>query len=306
MKKKIIVITGPTAVGKTEISIKVAKQYNGEIISADSMQVYCGADIGTAKIRKDEMAGIEHHLIDICKPNENFSANEFVELANECIDQIIKKGKVPIIVGGTGLYISSLLYPITAKAERNDDFRAECKELIIKYGKTYLYDKLKEIDPATAQVLHPNQTDRIVRALEIYHQTGTKKSELTKTNKSPFDYLIIVITDNREVIYQRINSRVDKMIDEGLIGEVENLVRDFNLNKDNQIMQGIGYKETLEYLKGEITKEQMIDKIKQHSRNYAKRQFTWFKKLPNANFVERCDNLAINNLIEDFLRRNNG
>lgn len=301
MKPKIIIITGPTASGKTKLSIDIAKQFNGEIISADSIQIYKEANIGSAKVTHEEMQNIPHHLINICNPADSFSAGQFVELARKLIIEITKKGKLPIIVGGTGLYISSLLYPLSTTAKRNEQLRKELEQLREREGQIALYNKLKEIDSITAMKIHPNQTDRIIRAIEIYYETGIKKSQLIKSQQSDYDYLLLIISGEREDIYKKINERVDKMINNGLIEEVENLVKKYHLTNENQLMQGIGYKETLMYLNNEISKEELAELIKQRTRNYAKRQLTWFKKMPNANFITLNNISEITNKVEDFL-----
>lgn len=303
MKQKIIIITGPTAVGKTNFSIQLAKKINGEIISADSMQIYKEANIATAKISVDEMQGIKHHLIDICEPYESFSAGQFATLAKTKINEIIRNNKFPIIVGGTGLYLSSLLFPLTTNAGRDDELRKCLNDLKNSMGQNALYNKLKEIDEETAKNLHPNQTDRIIRAIEIFYQTGIKKSQLIKNTESEFDYLLIVITDDRAKLYNNINIRVDKMISDGLIDEVKYLVNKYSLTYENQIMQGIGYKETLQFLNNEIDKEKLIELIKQHTRNYAKRQLTWFKKMPNAIFINKEDLSKLDDVIKEFIGR---
>lgn len=305
MKQKIVIISGPTAVGKTGLSIDLAKKFNGEIISADSVQVYRGADIGSAKITNAEMNGIKHHLIDIIEPDGEFNAGRFSELARQEIANMASRGKLPIIVGGTGLYISALLFPLTTSAERDDNLRNQLLTLAQTEGQTALYSKLQEIDPTSAQNIHPHQTDRIIRAIEIFLKTGVKKSEMTQEKESDFDYLLIVLNTDRDCLYDQINKRVEKMIEAGLIEEVDGLIKKYNLNQNSQIMQGIGYKETAMYLAGEIDKKQMIDLIKQRSRNYAKRQLTWFKKMPNAVFVDRAEISKVPTLVKNFLGENN-
>lgn len=302
MKQKIIIIAGPTAVGKTAAGVMVARTFNGEVISADSVQVYRGADIGSAKVTKSEMQGIPHHLIDICAPDDTFNAGEFAGLAKQKIAEIAARGKVPILVGGTGLYISSLLFPLTSSGAKDDKLRTQLYDYARMNGAMALFDKLKSIDPETAQKLHPNQLDRIVRAIEIFKTTGVKKSSLVRTLNSEYDYLLIVLTDAREALYSRINARVDEMINAGLIDEVRGLVERYNLTKNNQIMQGIGYKEVYDYLTGKTGQKTCIDLIKQRSRNYAKRQLTWFKKMPNAVFVNASNRDEIIPLCEKFLK----
>lgn len=305
MKQKIVIITGPTAVGKTSLSINIAKAFNGEIISADSIQVYRGADIGSAKITNDEMQGVPHHLIDIIDPDGEFNAGTFAELARQKIAEISARVHLPIVVGGTGLYLNALLFPLTTSAQKNEQLRQNLISLAQTQGQTALYEKLKEIDPESAEKIHPNQTDRIIRAIEIFEQTGVKKSELKQEQVSDFDYLLFVINGEREVVYNQINSRVDQMLADGLVGEVRNLVKNYNLTAQNQIMQGIGYKETLEFLSGEISQTELAELIKQRTRNYAKRQLTWFKKMPNAVFVDKAQLNEIPAIIKKFLGENN-
>lgn len=302
MKQKIIIIAGPTAVGKTAAGVMVARAFNGEVVSADSVQVYRGADIGSAKVTKTEMQGVPHHLIDICAPTDTFNAGEFAELAKQKIAEIAARGKVPIVVGGTGLYISSLLFPLTSSGAKDDELRAQLYDYARANGNDALFEKLRAIDPETAQKLHPNQLDRIVRAIEIFKTTGVKKSSLARPYNSEYDYLLIVLTEEREALYNRINARVNKMFSAGLIDEGRGLVEKYELTKNNQIMQGIGYKEVYDYLTGKTDQNTCIDLIKQRSRNYAKRQLTWFKKMPNAVFVNASNRDEIIPLCEKFLK----
>lgn len=299
-KEKIIIIAGPTAVGKTATSIEIAKKFNGEIISADSIQIYQGLDIGSAKVKTEEKEDIVHHMLDIVSPFDNFSTGEYVHKVKNLITEIISKGKTPIIVGGTGLYISSLLFDIGVTCGKDQVYRDELEKIIEKDGLYSLYEKLEEIDPESAKNIHPNQKDRIIRALEIYHITGKRKSETKNSQESNYNYLLIGLYDEREVLYDRINLRVDKMITEGLISEVEGLINQ-GVNLENQCMQAIGYKETYEYIKGLVTKEEFINKLKQNSRNYAKRQLTWFKKMPNIVWKKYSEKQEIFNLVGDFI-----
>ena len=286
MKPKIIIIAGPTAVGKTSISVKLAKELNGEIVSADSVQIYKGADIGSAKVTKEEMAGIPHHLLDFLDINRSYSAGDFVLDATKAIDEIIAKNKVPIIVGGTGLYINSLLFPLTSGRERDEDLRIKLLEFKNKNGNRALWEELNKIDPESAKLIHYNQTDRILRAIEIYKTTGKKKSELTKSVESKYDYLYFVLNVDRDLLYSRINQRVDIMINDGLVNEVKGLIEKDGLNENSPLLNGIGYREIYDYLTGKTTLDEAINLVKQHSRNYAKRQLTWFKKAKGALFVE--------------------
>ncbi|MBQ7579520.1 MAG: tRNA (adenosine(37)-N6)-dimethylallyltransferase MiaA [Clostridia bacterium] len=301
-KPKIIVISGTTAIGKTELSVKIAKEINGEIISCDSMQMYKYANIGTAKISKEEMQGVKHYMIDFLEPNFEFSAGEFQKQASKIINDIISKNKVPIIVGGTGLYIQSLLFPFSATSKRDEELRNKLNDILKNEGKEALYAKLKEVDKETANTLHINQTDRIIRALEIYYTTGKKKSELIKTEQSPYDYLLIILVDDREAIYNRINKRTNKMISSGLIDETKDLINSHNVTLNSPIMKAIGYKECLEYLNGEINKDELIESISKNTRHYAKRQITYLKKIKGAMFLNRNNYEEIIKQINVFLR----
>lgn len=278
MKEKVVAIIGPTAVGKSKIGIELAKRLNGEIISGDSMQVYRGMDIGTAKVTAEEMEQIPHYLIDIKDPDESFSAAEFQQLAKTYISNINKKQKLPIIVGGTGLYIQSVLYDYNFSVSDSDEsFREKMEEEAAVYGNEHLYAKLKEIDPIQAASIHPNNVRRVIRALEIYHVTGKKMSELQsqELKQSPYQYVLIGLTMERKKLYERINQRVDIMEQQGLLEEVESLYNSGKLGA--QAAQGIGYKEIISYIENKISKEEAFEQIKQNSRRYAKRQLTWFR-----------------------------
>ena len=299
--QKVIIITGPTGVGKTKLSIQLAKELNGEIISADSCQVYKGFDIGSAKISKADMQNVKHYLIDINNPTEEYSAGDFAKHASKAIKEIASKGKLPIIVGGTGLYINSLLYPLSTDAKRDEKYREELENIVVNQGKEKLFSMLKEVDPESSEVLNINQVDRIIRALEIYKSTGKKKSELVKTSKSEYDYLLLVLNRERSEVYDLINKRVDQMINSGLIDEVKNLLES-GVPENAPAMKAIGYKEVLSYIKDEISLIDCVNLIKQKSRNYAKRQLTYFKKMQNAEFVDYNDSEKINNMIVKFLK----
>lgn len=282
MKKRIIVIVGPTAVGKTSLSISLARRLDGEIISGDSMQVYRGMDIGTAKIRPEEMEGIPHHLIDIRNPDETYSAAEFKRDVNEKVTEITEKNRIPILVGGSGLYIQAALYDFNfSDIPRDEKWTEKLMKEAGEDGIDRIYRKLKEVDPEQAEKIHPNNHRRIIRALEIYEATGKTKTEWEKEQKreSPYDPLIIGLTMEREKLYEQINRRVDQMMENGLLEEVETLYRQGFEN--TQAMKAIGYKEFIPYLDGEITLEDAIETLKRNSRRFAKRQYTWFRnKLP--------------------------
>ena len=279
-KPKVIVICGPTASGKTALSIELAKKINGEIVSCDSMQIYKDMDIGTAKPTIEEMQGIKHYMLDFVSPDERYSVADYKKQAKQAIREIIEKGKVPIVVGGTGLYVDSLIYEIEYQdIEFDEKYRKQLEERSKKEGLEVLYNEAKKIDPEAITKISPNDKKRILRILEIYNATGKNKTEQEKEsrkNEVEFDYKVYAISWDREKLYDRINQRVDIMIDQGLIEEVQKIYSKYN--KFPTAMQGLGYKEVLEYLEGKYNKQEMIDKIKQETRRYAKRQLTWFRK----------------------------
>ncbi|GAA0298185.1 tRNA dimethylallyltransferase [Gracilibacillus halotolerans] len=282
MKEKLVVIVGPTAVGKTALSIEIAEKYNGEVISGDSMQIYRGMDIGTAKITEEEKKGIPHHLIDILSPNEDYSVAQFQKDVQAAIRSISSRGKLPILVGGTGLYIQSVLYDYQfSKQQRDEAIQEKIEQELEKYGVNHVYKRLKEVDPEQAQKIHPNNTRRLIRALEVYEQTGLTLSEYQKkqSNEMQFDAFLIGLEMDRVLLYDRINQRIDLMMEQGLLDEVEGLLN--NTNENAQAMKAIGYKEFIPYFRGEQSLEETVELLKRNSRRYAKRQFTWFKnKLP--------------------------
>lgn len=280
-KQPIIILTGPTAVGKTSLSIQLAKAVDGEIISADSMQVYKEMNIGTAKITREEMCGIPHYLIDEFSPNEEFNVVKFKQYANQYIHTIYEHGHIPILVGGTGFYIQAVLNDINFEENDADTtYRLELETLAKTKGSAYLYEMLKSIDLNAAKSIHENNTKRLIRALEFYHQTGKKISEHNEQERkkeSPYQFAYFVLTDDRDILYERINKRVDIMLEQGLLNEVKNL-RDKGYTSDMISMQGIGYKEIMEYFDGTCSYEKTIEKLKQNTRHFAKRQLTWFKR----------------------------
>jgi len=280
MKPRVYVIGGPTASGKSNLAVELAKRINGEIISADSMQIYKDMDIGTAKINAEEMQGIQHYMIDFLSPEERYSVSNFKKDAEKAIEEILDKGKTPIIVGGTGLYIDSLIYGIEFQEEEIDtEYRQELNQIAEKQGLEDLYNQALKIDPEAMQKISPNDKKRIMRVLEIYHKTGKTKTETEKEsrkNEVKYNYKVYAINMDREKLYKRIEERVDKMIEQGLVEEVQGI-----LNKYSNFptaMQGLGYKEVVEYLENKTSKEEMIEKIKKETRHYAKRQLTWFRK----------------------------
>ena len=281
MKKPIvIVICGPTASGKTGLSIELAKQIDGEIISADSMQIYEDMDIGTAKPTTEEMQGIPHYLIGSIKPTQRYSVADYKKDAKKAIREVIKKGKTPIVVGGTGLYVNSLIYEIEyPEIEFDEEYRKKLEKQVIEEGLDNLYEEAKKIDPEAIQKIAKTDKKRILRILEIYHSTGKTKTQqdiLSRKNEPEFEYHVYALSWDRETLYQRINKRVDIMLEQGLIEEVQNILKKYD--KFPTAMQGLGYKEVVEYLNKKMTKEEMIEKIKQETRRYAKRQMTWFRK----------------------------
>lgn len=281
MNKPLIILTGPTAVGKTELSIKLAKTIGGEIISADSMQVYKYMNIGTAKIMPEEMCGIKHYLIDILEPEDDFNVVKFKQLADQYIEEIYAKGKIPIIVGGTGFYIQAVLYGIDFKENGEDtSYREQLEQLAADKGVEYLHSRLNEVDPASAQAIHMNNVRRVIRALEYYEQTGSKISEHNeeqRKNVSPYQFCYFVLNNEREILYDRINRRIDLMLEQGLINEIKQL-REMGYTRNMVSMQGLGYKEIYSYLDGECTLDEAIYILKRDTRHFAKRQLTWFKR----------------------------
>ncbi|MFK9095375.1 tRNA (adenosine(37)-N6)-dimethylallyltransferase MiaA [Bacillus salipaludis] len=289
-KQKLLVIIGPTAVGKTKLSIEMAKRYNGEIISGDSMQIYRGMDIGTAKITEKEMEGIPHHLLDIKEPSENFSVAEFQHLVRDRINEIAKKEKLPIIVGGTGLYIQSVIYDYQFSDVPGDEsFRLKQEERVKEIGNEALYKELIEVDPESAAQIHPNNVRRVIRALEIFHLTGKTMKDYQSTQQPDLLYntALIGLTMERENLYQRINSRVDIMMNEGLIAEVKGLYEQGL--RDCQSIQAIGYKEIYDYFDGKVSLDEAVEILKQNSRRYAKRQLTWFRNKMDVQWFDMTD-----------------
>lgn len=289
-KKPLIILTGPTAVGKTETSIQLAKSVGGEIISADSMQVYKGMDIGTAKIKKEEMQGVPHYMIDCFMPNEEFNVMIFQKLAKQYMEDIYKRGKIPIIVGGTGFYIQSVLYDIQfAEEQKPDDYRKQLELLLQKKGEIYIHDMLQKVDSASANAIHPNNTKRVIRALEYYHYTGERFSvhnERERQKNSPYRFLYIVLDMERSVLYERINKRVEQMIEDGLLQEVRSLLEQ-GYDEKNVSMQGLGYKELIPALRGEYTMEEAVYRLKRDTRHFAKRQMTWFRREKDVSFLKK-------------------
>ena len=304
--QKVVVICGPTASGKTALSIELAKRINGEIVSADSMQIYDEMNIGTAKPDQEEMQGIKHYLIGNIKPTKRYSVSEFKKDAISAIKEIISKEKMPIVVGGTGLYVNSLVYGIDyPEIQTNLEYRKELEKIVEEKGLQYLFEKAVEIDKEAMKNISPNDKKRILRVLEIYKETGKTKTELereSRKNGIPYDYKIFAINMPREILYDRINRRVDIMIEKGLIDEVSSLYEKYGESLLTS-MQAIGYKEVVEFLKGNFTKEEMIEKIKMETRRYAKRQLTWFRKIENIQWLDGLNDIQNNvNIILEGLQ----
>ena len=295
-KDKVIVICGPTASGKTALSIELAKKVNGEIISCDSMQIYKDMNIGTAKPTIEEMQGIKHYLLDFVSPNERYSVADFKKDAKNAIKEILSKGKVPIIVGGTGLYLDSLIYEIEYQnIEFDEKYRKELEQEVEEKGLEELYEQAKKIDPVAIEKISKNDKKRILRILEIYNATGKNKTEQeieSRKNEVEYDYKVYAISWDREELYARINKRVDLMIEQGLIDEVKNILQKYE--QFPTAMQGLGYKEVVDYLKGNCTKQEMIEKIKMETRRYAKRQMTWFRKNKQTIWIQGNNSIQNN------------
>lgn len=313
MKEKIIVISGPTGIGKSKVAVELAKKLgNAEIISSDSMQIYKEMSIGTAKVTDEEMSGIKHHMIDEVSIHDNFSVYDYQKKTKKLISDMNKRGTIPIIIGGTGLYINSLLYKLDFSSEAEDkELREKLNKEAELYGKEYLYNKLKELDPEYAEKPSVNDTFRIIRALEVIYKSGNKYSEENKNFREyndEYDKLIYILQTDREFLYDRINKRVDKMFAAGLLDEVKDIIKDMTSEEiaSNRALLAIGYKELISYLQGEITYERAVDLIKQKSRNYAKRQLTWFRRESEANYIdvnfEDIDQ-TVNTIYNDIMKR---
>lgn len=292
MKKPLIILTGPTAVGKTELSIELAKKVNGSIISADSMQVYRHMDIGSAKITKEEMQEIPHYLIDTFEPDEEFHVVKFQEYAKRYMEEIYSQNRIPIIAGGTGFYIQALLYDIDFTEEQEDtSYRRELEQYAKEHGARALHERLQKVDEKAAEEIHENNIKRVIRALEFHHLSGKKISEHNEAERqkeSPYQFAYFVLNDDREHLYERINQRVDVMMEQGLLAEVQKL-KEMGYHKKMVSMQGLGYKEILEYLEGECTLEEAVYRIKRDTRHFAKRQLTWFRRERDVLWVNKQD-----------------
>ena len=305
--QKLVILTGPTAVGKTELSIALAKQLNGAIISADSMQIYRHMDIGTAKITPAQMDGIKHYLVDELEPNEDFNVVRFQKMAKQAIAEIVQCGKLPIIVGGTGFYIQALLNDIDfEETTETTQYRKELETFAQIHGAQALHQKLAAIDPASANSIHPNNVKRVIRAIEYYQETGqpiSAHNASQRQKKSPYDFRYFVLTNERNVLYQRIEQRIDIMLQEGLVEEVTWL-KNQGYTKDMVSMQGLGYKEILSYLEGECTLEEAIYILKRDTRHFAKRQLTWFRREQDVIWLDKQsypDTASLLTKIQEYL-----
>jgi tRNA dimethylallyltransferase len=302
VKPPLLVLIGPTAIGKTRLSIEIAKRYGCEIISGDSMQVYRGMDIGTAKITSGEMEGIPHHMIDICEPDYPFSVAEFQSRVRELIDEIASRGSIPFIVGGTGLYIESLCYDFQfSEVGSDEEFREEQRRFLELHGNEALHERLRIIDPGSADKLHFNDTRRVIRALEIVHMTGRTMSEqLAGQEKiSPYSLCIVGLTTQRDILYKRIEARIDAMLEAGLVDEVRGLL-ERGISRKHISMQGLGYKDIAVYLDGEVSYEEAVRLLKRNTRHFAKRQLSWFRHMKDIEWLEVPEEANISLLLHKF------
>ena len=302
--KKLVVLTGPTAVGKTSLSINLAKAIGGEIISADCMQVYKRMDIGTAKIMPEEMDGVKHHLIDVIEPQEDFHVVRFKEMVEAAMNEIYAKGKIPIICGGTGFYIQAILYDIQfTDQEIDQSYRLKLEEFANTNGNEALWNKLKEVDEESAEAIPANNRKRVIRALEYYEQTGEQFSVHNKRErdrKSPYNFAYFVLNDDRAVLYNRIDARVDKMYEAGIVDEVKSLLQE-GCKPGMTSMDGIGYKELISYIQGEGSLDDALELIKKNSRNYAKRQLTWFRREKEVVWLDKTELKSEQQLLDKIL-----
>ena len=306
MKRPLIILAGPTAVGKTAASIRLAKAIGAEIISADSMQVYRHMDIGSAKIRQEEMEGVPHYLIDVLEPEEEFNVVRFQQMAKAAAEEIYAKGKIPLVAGGTGFYIQALLYDIDFTENDGDtSYRRSLEKTSEEKGGEYLHAMLREADPKAAEEIHPHNIKRMIRALEFHHQTGGKISEHNEAEReksSPYDFAYFVLTDERSRLYERIDRRVDMMMEEGLLEEVLYL-KERGVKRESTAMQGLGYKELYAYLDGECTLEEAVRIIKRDTRHFAKRQLTWFKRERDVIWADKSVIGQSDDAVVDFMRK---
>ena len=304
MKKPLVIIAGPTATGKTKVSIELAKRINGAVISADSMQVYKGMDIGSAKITKEEMNGVDHYLIDELKPSDDFNVKIFKDMAKDALSKIYDNNQIPMIVGGTGFYIQALLYDVEFPDEESDSsYRAELNKLYEEKGAEYLHSMLEKVDPTAADEINMNNVKRVIRALEFFHDNNSPISEhnkIMREREAVFNNAFFVLTDDRAKLYERIDKRVDKMLEDGLVDEVKALKEQGYVRTD-VAMQGLGYKEILDYLDGKITLDEAVYIIKRDTRHFAKRQVTWFKREKDVVWIDRSEYDDVNAIVDKMV-----
>lgn len=305
-KRPLLILTGPTAVGKTELSIALAKKINGAVISADSMQVYRGMDIGSAKVTAEEMQGVPHYLIDVLAPEDEFHVVRFQEMAKEALQEIYEKKQIPIIAGGTGFYIQALLYDIDFTEQDEDTaLRNHYAQLAKEHGNAYLHEMLRQVDPVSAEMIHANNVKRTIRALEYFEKTGepiSRHNEEERAKESPYDFRYFVLTDERAHLYERIDHRVDLMLEAGLVEEVKRL-RAQGCHKGMVSMQGLGYKEILSWLEGEISYEEAVYLLKRDTRHFAKRQLTWFRRERDVIWLNKSDyDYDDSRILDDILK----
>ena len=305
-KKPLIILSGPTAVGKTALSIELAKKVNGAIISADSMQVYKYMDIGSAKIMPEEMDGVKHYLIDELEPSDEFNIVVFQQKAKAALEEIYANGQIPIVAGGTGFYIQALLYDINFdNQDCNEEFRANLEQIAKEQGNEVLHERLRMIDPVSAEKIHANNVKRVIRAIEFYELTGkpiSEHNEAEQQKESPYNFAYFVLTNERENLYKRIDMRVDIMLEKGLVKEVQRL-KDMGYHRDMVSMQGLGYKEILDYLDGKCTLEEAVYILKRETRHFAKRQLTWFRRERDVNWIDKQQyNYDETAILEDMCR----
>ncbi|MFM9326779.1 tRNA (adenosine(37)-N6)-dimethylallyltransferase MiaA [Paenibacillus mesotrionivorans] len=301
-KPPLLVLLGPTAIGKTGLSVEIAKRYGCEIISGDSMQVYRGMDIGTAKITREEMQGVPHHMLDICEPDYPFSVAEFQERVRQLIFDISSRGAVPFIVGGTGLYIESICYDFQfSEVGSDEEFREEQRRFLEEFGPEALHTRLAEIDPDSAGRLHANDTRRVIRALEVFHLTGRTLTEQLagQTRESPYNLCLVGLTMDRDILYNRIEARIDQMMDQGLVDEVRGLMAR-GLTRSHISMQGLGYKEIAAYLEQETTLPEAVRLLKRDTRHFAKRQLSWFRHMKEINWIEIPEHAKLSRILHKF------
>ena len=303
MNNKLVIIGGPTGVGKTEISLRLAEVLQGEIVSCDSMQIYREMDIGSAKASNYERERIPHHMLDVVTPFDDFTVTDYKEMAERAIDDILSRGKIPIMVGGTGLYIDAVILDLSfTDGGQDSGFREEMTAYALKNGNLVLHEKLREIDPATANNIHPNNVKRVIRALEVFKLTGKPFSSFKDSGKlnPKYDPYYFYLSKDRSALYESINDRVEKMMDAGLLDEIKNLANQ-GLNQSYMSMQGIGYKEMLSYIQGDLTLDEAKELVKKRSRNYAKRQLTWFRHHPYAKEISK-DSFSDDEIIDHILK----